>query len=142
MTCVADVSVLCLSQRCGTQANPNPEQRQYAERRKGLVVVSTAGVLAVARPRILQVAASHRWPVIGGVNWPDDGALLGYGSDITATFRRAAHLADRILKGAKPADMPIERPMTFELVLNMKTAKALGLTIPHEFGVRVDRVVQ
>jgi putative ABC transport system substrate-binding protein len=68
--------------------------------------------------------------------------LLSYSADIRALYRRAAHYVDRILKGAKPADLPIEQPTRFDLVVNMKTAKALGLTMPPEIMVQATRVIQ
>ena len=109
---------------------------------QALVVLSTAGPLATERKRVVKFALEQRWPVIGGTGWAEDGALLSYGAEISAIFRRGAYFTARILKGAKPGDLPIERPMTFELVLNMRTAKALGLAIPHAFGARVDRVIE
>ena len=109
---------------------------------QALVVMSSGGPFLTERKQIAQFALEQRWPVIGGARWADDGALLSYSADIAAAYRRGAHHVARILKGAKPADLPIERPMTFELVLNMKTAKTLNLVIPHEFGARVDRVIE
>ena len=69
-------------------------------------------------------------------------ALLSYSADTLALYRRAAHYVDRILKGARPADLPIEQPTRFELVVNLKTAKALGLTMPPEIMVQATRVIQ
>ena len=109
---------------------------------QGLVVMSNAGAVLTERQRILEFAVARRWPVIGGASWADAGGLLSYSADFAALFRRGAHLVARILNGTRPSDLPIERPTVFELVLNLRTAKALDLTIPHELRVRADRVIQ
>jgi putative ABC transport system substrate-binding protein len=92
------------------------------------VVSPSVGLFHVERQRIVQFALSQRWPVIGPTDqFAVGGALLSYSADTSGHYRRAAHYVDRILKGAKPADLPIEQPMRFNFVVNLKTAKALGL---------------
>ena len=96
-----------------------------------------------ARKEILQFAAGQRWPVISGTRlWVEAGALLSYSADSEAQWRRAAYYVDRILRGAKPGDLPIELPATFEMGVNLKTAKALGITLPPEILVRATLVIQ
>ena len=95
------------------------------------------------RQRLLGLGARHRLPVISDVaEWGRDGALMSYGANLPDLFRRAATFVDRILKGARPADLPVEQPTKFELVINLKTAKALGLTIPQSVLGRADEVIQ
>jgi len=94
--------------------------------------------------RIVKYAQGHRWPLVGSpaLMRSEDGALISYGADVPAIFRRAAWYVDRILKGTKPGDLPIEQPMTFELVVNLKIAKVLGLTMPPEIMIQATRVIQ
>lgn len=93
--------------------------------------------------RIISFAASSRIPVMYGAReFAEAGGLMSYGPSYPAMFRRGAYYVDRILKGAKPADLPVEQPTTFELVVNLKTAKDLRLTMPPEMLVRADRVIE
>jgi putative tryptophan/tyrosine transport system substrate-binding protein len=95
------------------------------------------------RSRIAALSVTHRLPMMapqGAV--AEEGSLIGYGSELSETYRRAAGFVAKILKGAKPADLPVEQPTKFELVLNMKTAKALGLTIPPSLLLRADQVIE
>jgi putative ABC transport system substrate-binding protein len=95
------------------------------------------------RKRIIELAAKHRLPAI--YEWPEqvrDGGLMAYGTDLSQGYQRIAGYVDRIFKGAKPGDLPIEQPTKFELVVNLKTAKALGLTIPQSLLRQADEVIQ
>jgi putative ABC transport system substrate-binding protein len=111
--------------------------------RAGAVVVLRDGMFLLHRKRIADLAAKSRLPVMyGGKDEVDSGGLVAYGPSIRDSFRRAAVYVDKILKGAKPADLPVEQPTTFELVINLKTAKALGLTIPPSVLLRADQVLE
>ena len=93
--------------------------------------------------RIANLAAKSRLPSMGrGKAYVDQGGLVSYGADLAARYRRVAYYVDRILKGAKPADLPVERPTKFELAINLKTAKQIGLTIPQSMLYKADSVIK
>jgi putative ABC transport system substrate-binding protein len=95
------------------------------------------------RQRIVTLAASKRIPAMYSfLEFAKVGGLVAYGPSVPELFRRAATYDDKLLKGAKPADLPVEQPSKFELVINLKTAKALGITIPKELLLRADEVIQ
>jgi putative ABC transport system substrate-binding protein len=114
-------------------------QRERAQ----ALIVQISPFSADNAKRILELAAQHRLPAMYDVrSFVEAGGLVSYGPSLPEMFRRAAFYVDRILKGAKPADLPIEQPTKFELVINMKAAKALGLTIPPALLARADEVIQ
>ena len=107
------------------------------------ILMVTDVLTILNRKRVIDFAAEHRLPAIYEyANLVHDGGLLSYGPDVRSIFERAAGLTDRILKGAKPADLPLELPSRFELAINLKTAKVLGLTIPDSIVVRADDVIE
>jgi len=108
----------------------------------GLLVLADP-MLTSQRKRIVDLAARARLPVVGVFRtFADTGALISYGPDLVEVTRQLAVYADKILKGAKPADLPVEEPTKYELVINLKTAKALGLTIPPALLQRADQVIE
>jgi putative tryptophan/tyrosine transport system substrate-binding protein len=107
------------------------------------LVTTTESIFAVNRDRVVGLAARHRLPAIyGHRTLADAGGLMTYNAVLALLHRRAATLVDKILKGAKPADLPVEQPTKFELVINLKTAKALGLTVPDTLRARADEVIE
>ena len=112
-------------------------------RAEALVVPAQNPVALANRSEIVRLAQRNRLPSIyGTIEFADAGGLMAYGPNGADLWRRAATYVDKILKGAKPADLPVEQPTKFELVVNLKTAKALGLTIPQTLLQRADRVIQ
>jgi putative ABC transport system substrate-binding protein len=114
-----------------------------AAERPGALFVGATSYFMRDRKRIIELAAKHRLPAI--YEWPEqveDGGLMAYGTSLSGLSRRIAAYIDRIFKGAKPGDLPVEQPTTFELVINLKTAKALGLAIPPSLLGRADRVIE
>jgi putative ABC transport system substrate-binding protein len=112
------------------------------ERADGLVVLPDP-VFFTARTQVVALATKHRLPaVFHAKEFVEIGGLMSYGSNIANQFRRAAVYVDKILKGAKPGDLPVEQAMSFELVINLKTAQALGLTIPPTLRLRADHIIE
>ena len=112
------------------------------ERARGVIVL-TSSMFYAERTRIAELAVRSRLPAIYSVKeYAEAGGLMAYGVNLGESFRRAATYVDRILKGARPADLPVEQPTTFELVINLKAAKALGLAIPQSLLARADEVIQ
>jgi putative tryptophan/tyrosine transport system substrate-binding protein len=107
----------------------------------GLVVHEDPKIIASVKS-IAELAVKLRLPSIGFIEYVDAGGLFGYGVNFLALYRRAAVFVDKILKGAKPSDIPVERPTTFDYVINMKTAKALGLAVSSATRLRADRVIE
>lgn len=106
------------------------------------VLVTQEPMLNAYPKEIADLAARHRLPLIGFNDLADAGGLLGYGVNFPELYRRAAYYVDKLLKGAKPANLPVEQPTKFELIINMKTARSLGLTIPPSILLRANRVIE
>jgi ABC-type uncharacterized transport system substrate-binding protein len=114
-----------------------------AHGRAELIITMDDLLILFNRPRIVELAMRQKIPVVGEFRaLADAGALLSYAPYTPAMWRRAANYIDKIFKGAKPADLPVEQPIKFELVVNLKTAKALGLKIPGSFLLRADEVIE
>ena len=113
-----------------------------AKSRVDAVVVTEDGEFAASFGTIAALSAANKLASIGSPEYARAGGLIGYGVNLPGLYRRAAYFIDRILKGAKPADLPIEQPTKFELVVNFKTAKALGLDVPATVLARADEVIE
>jgi len=114
-----------------------------ARGRAGALMVLTDIMFITHRRAIVELAARHRLPAVYGEReYVNDGGLMCYGANLEAMYRRAAFYVDRIINGARPPDLPIEQPTKFDLVINLKTAKALGLTIPPALLQRADQVIE
>jgi len=111
--------------------------------RIGALIVEEDSLTYSERSRIVELAAAHELPVIYGYrDYVVSGGLISYGANLPQLMHRLADYIDKILKGAKPSDLPVEQPTKFELVINLKTAKALGLTIPQSLLLRADEAIQ
>jgi putative tryptophan/tyrosine transport system substrate-binding protein len=126
--------------------DPNDIETAFRAARKeraGAVVVLNSPVFPSHRTQMVELAAKNRLPAIYfGPSFVDGGGLMSYGVSTADLFRRAATYVDKILKGTKPADLPVEQPKKFEFVINLKTAKQIGLTIPPNVLARTDRVIK
>jgi ABC-type uncharacterized transport system substrate-binding protein len=128
------------------QANPNNvlelKEVQTAAGPDGLYVPGST-LMRANEKRIIGLALKSRLPsVYGNRQAVDAGGLMYYGADEADSYRRVAYFVDRILKGAKPADLPVEQPMKFEFVINLQTAKKIGLTIPPELLARASKIIR
>ena len=113
------------------------------KKRADALILPASGVLALYRKRIVELAAQSHLPAIcSSAVWAEEGCPLAYGPSTTEFYRRAAVYVDKILKGAKPGDLPVERPTKFEFIINLKAAKQIGLTIPPNVLVRADKVIK
>jgi putative ABC transport system substrate-binding protein len=112
-------------------------------KRVGAIIVNAGPLTYMRRQHIADLALKHRLPAITGLNeFAQAGLLMSYGPNLPDMYRRAASYVAKILRGAKPGDLPVEQPTKFELVINLKTAKALALTIPQSLLLRADEVIQ
>ena len=117
--------------------------RDAIKERTGALVTITGNVLYRNSKRVAELAVKHRLPsMLEGATWVDDGGLLSYSANELDLFRRAATYIDKILKGTKPADLPVEQPTRFQFAINLKTAKVLGLNIPHSVLFRASKVIK
>jgi putative ABC transport system substrate-binding protein len=113
------------------------------KKRAQALMLGGGGFLSSHQKRIVELAAKNRLPgVYPNVQYVEAGGLMTYTEDRSEMFRRAAEYVDKILKGTKPADLPVERPKKFDLVINLKTAKQIGVTIPRSARARADRVIK
>jgi putative ABC transport system substrate-binding protein len=124
-------------------AFPSIAFSEMTRERAGALTVLSNSMFFTERRRLVDLAAKSRLPTMYSVReFVDAGGLMAYGPNFADLYRRAATFVDRILKGAKPGDLPVEQPTKFELVINLKTAKALGLTIPPSLLQRADQVIE
>jgi putative ABC transport system substrate-binding protein len=115
---------------------------EAAKARADAIIVSSDTLFRSRDGELAALAARYGLPSAGSVEFAEAGGLIGYGVNDAELFRRAGRVVDRILKGAKPGDLPIEQPTRFELVINAKTAKALGISVPQAVLIRADRVLE
>ena len=115
----------------------------FARASNGGLIVTSSPAAFIHRELIVTLAARHKLPAVFPVRlFVNSGGLISYGPDTNDQYRRAASYVDRILKGAKPADLPVQAPVKYELVINLKTAKALGITVPPTLLARADEVIE
>jgi putative ABC transport system substrate-binding protein len=119
------------------------ELTDFAQSANGSLIITAGALSAINRDLIITLAAGHKLPAVYQErNYADAGGLISYGPNFLDQFRRAAGYVDRILKGEKPADLPVQAPTKYETVINLKTAKVLGLEMPQTVLTRADEVIE
>ena len=115
----------------------------FARSANGGLIITASALSAINRDLIITLAARHKLPAVYQErNYADAGGLISYGPNFLDQYRRAAGYVDRILKGEKPADLPVQAPTSYEMVINLKTAKALGIAVPPSLLARADDVIE
>ncbi len=113
------------------------------QKQVGAIMTVTTGSIFAERKRIVELAAKYRLPAIYyQKEFVDEGGLMSYGADYEDLFRKAAHYVDRILKGTKPADLPVQQATKFEFIISLKAAKQIGYTVPYELLARANQVIK
>jgi putative ABC transport system substrate-binding protein len=116
---------------------------QFGRRPNGGLIVTSSGIAIKNRDRIITLATGHRLPAVYSNRfWAAGGGLISYGSDVLEQYRHAADYVDRIFRGEKPADLPVQAPTKYDLIINLKTAKALGIAVPQTLLARADEVIE
>jgi putative ABC transport system substrate-binding protein len=126
---------------------PDPAQyeavfAQMVARRQEAVAITEEATFIAQAQRLAALAQQQRLPTVGNKEFAQAGGLIGYGANREAIFRRAGLMADKLLRGARPADLPVEQPTEFELVLNARTAQAVGVVLPGPLRLRADSVIE
>jgi putative ABC transport system substrate-binding protein len=137
------IGLILVALEAATSAQIRQAFATMAKQRVEGVIFTSDSLFSQQRVQIAELAAKYRLPSIAArTEFGEAGVLMSYGPDATEGYRRAATYVDKILKGAKPGDLPVEQPTTFELIVNMKTAKALGIKIPNSILVQATKVIE
>ena len=137
------IGLSLIVERVTTEREFEPAFTRFAQEGVSAILVVVNVFFAPYRDRFIALALRHRMPMFGQVrSYPVAGALASYGTNYSDVFRQAGTYVGRILKGEKPADLPVLQPTKFDLVINLKTAKALGLTVPPTLLARADEVIE